>query len=46
MKWAIFILPPEKFNFLMFKNVIHTDKIQKYRVEKQMGNVPHVYVFM
>lgn len=46
MKWAIFILPPEKFNFLMLKNVIHTNKIQEYRVKKQMGHVTYVYVLM
>lgn len=46
MKWAILYSPGKKFNFLRLKNVIHTDKIQKYRVEEQMGNVTHVYVFM
>lgn len=46
MKWAIFYSSPEKFNFFKIKNAIHTNKIQKCRVEKQMGNVTYVYVFM
>jgi len=46
MKWAIFYSPGKKFNFFKEYNVIYTNKIQKCRVEKQMGNVTHVYVFM
>ena len=46
MRWAIFYSSNDKVQFLKEENVIHTNKIQKCRARKQMGNVSYVYVFM